>query len=96
MPACSPKEPTGVAVIPDDIADAWEAAKAAHEEARKAVRSSDARMRAYLGNAAIGVRENGKAVCQRVITRTGGVRVPVKYRDDLRVVKEGAGNGTGK
>lgn len=88
-----PPAPTGVIIIPDDIADAWESAKALHAAAVSAMRSAEPRLRAYMGNAEIGVREDGRAVCQRVLSTTAGKYVKVHHRDDLRMVKNGGDNG---
>jgi hypothetical protein len=86
-------EPAGVAVIPDDIADAWIAAKAAHDKSRQAVRTAENRLRAYIGEAGIGAREDGTVVCVRVLSTTAGKYVPVHHRDDLRMAGKGDRNG---
>jgi hypothetical protein len=88
--------PAGVVVVPDDIADAWEDAKALHAEAVKAIRRAEPRLRAYLGNAEMGVRENGRVICRRERGWIGVKEIPGHMRDDLRMVREGGSNGNGK
>lgn len=75
----------GVAVIPDDIADGWEAAKAKHAEAVRELQHWEPKLRAYLGANTLGIRADGRQVVtvqvQEIATRV----VEGKTRRDLRL-----------
>jgi hypothetical protein len=82
-----------VAVISDEAADRYEAARAAYDQQKrimdalaKRLRAAEGPVRAQLGDASIGVRENGRAVCQRDRSVIGGGYQKIRHRDDLRAI----------
>jgi phage baseplate assembly protein W len=77
--------PTGVALIPDDVADGWEAAKALHAEAVAALQKWDPKIRAYLGANLLGIRADGRMVVTVKVSKLETRMVEGKTRRDLQL-----------